>query len=45
MSSIQQGLRTGREAGTVTGAADDDAGNGLAIRDGVRDGNDGRGMR
>jgi signal transduction histidine kinase len=46
LSSIQRGLRTGREAaGTASGAVGNDAGDGTANGDGAGDGTDGRGLR
>ena len=46
LTSIQRGLRTGREAGTASGAAGNDAGDGTANGDdGAGDGTDGRGVR
>ena len=45
LSSIQRGLRTGREADTTTGAAGNDGGDGTTNGDGAGNGTDGRGVR
>jgi hypothetical protein len=45
LSSIQRGLRTGRDAGAASDAAGTDAGNGSANGDGAGNGTDDRGLR